>query len=43
MDMRALRNEINHSVIEDFEKECQLTDIQKLALMRELLLEMATW
>jgi hypothetical protein len=43
MDMRASRNEINHSVIESFEKDCQLTDIQKLALMRELLLEMATW
>ena len=43
MDMRALRNEINHSVIEAFEKDCKLTEIQNLALMRELLLEMATW
>ena len=43
MDMRALRNEVNHSVIEAFEKDCKLTEIQNLAIMRELLLEMATW
>ena len=43
MDMRCLRDQVNHEIIEQFEKEPKLEEPKKLAMMRELLLQFATW